>query len=260
MYVNVEVGQSAREDVAAAMRAILSALARGARHALEDSFVAEVWPGILDDAGPNDAFGGDPCPLVASRRQAAGADDRRDRRADRRHPAGGVAATARRLPGTPAPLSPGRDPVRSARRARLPHPLVRRKRHHRRGQRLQHPSRIPAPGGLLARRGRVPAGTAHRGDRPGVHRRGATRHMGVEPGSAVAGQRPGLRSLLQEQGRARPQPVDHPRRHPGGPRAVDPAPRDASGPTHRQVARGARTPRGRTAAERCGRHRLDCRR
>ena len=57
VYVNVEVGQSAREDVAAAMRAILSALARGARHALEDSFVAEVWPGILDDAGPNDAFG-----------------------------------------------------------------------------------------------------------------------------------------------------------------------------------------------------------
>ena len=29
VYVNVEVGQSAREDVAAAMRAILSALARG---------------------------------------------------------------------------------------------------------------------------------------------------------------------------------------------------------------------------------------
>ena len=56
-YVNVEVGQAAREDVAAAMRAILSALARGARHALDDLFVAEVWPNILDDAGPNDALG-----------------------------------------------------------------------------------------------------------------------------------------------------------------------------------------------------------
>ena len=56
-YVNVEVGQSAREDVAAAMRAILSALARGARHALNDLYVADIWPGILDDAGPNDALG-----------------------------------------------------------------------------------------------------------------------------------------------------------------------------------------------------------
>ena len=57
VYVNVEVGQSAREDVAAAMRAILSALARAARHALDDLFVADVWRSILDDAGPNDALG-----------------------------------------------------------------------------------------------------------------------------------------------------------------------------------------------------------
>ena len=57
VYVNVEGGQSAREDVAAAMRAILSALARAARHALDDLFVAEVWPAILDGAGPNDALG-----------------------------------------------------------------------------------------------------------------------------------------------------------------------------------------------------------
>ena len=57
VYVNVEVGQSAREDVAAAMRAILSALARAARHALDDLFVTDLWRGILDDAGPNDALG-----------------------------------------------------------------------------------------------------------------------------------------------------------------------------------------------------------
>ncbi len=56
-YVNVEIGQSAREDVAAAMRAMLSALARAARHALDDLFVAGIWPSILDDAGPNDALG-----------------------------------------------------------------------------------------------------------------------------------------------------------------------------------------------------------
>ena len=70
--VNVEVGQTAREDVAAAMRAILSALARAARHTLEDLFVTDIWRGILDDAGPNDALGetlacwaaADPKPLV----------------------------------------------------------------------------------------------------------------------------------------------------------------------------------------------------
>jgi len=72
VYVNVEVGQSAREDVAAAMRAILSALARAARYALDDLFVTDIWRGILDDAGPNDALGetlacwaaADPKPLV----------------------------------------------------------------------------------------------------------------------------------------------------------------------------------------------------
>ena len=72
VYVNVEIGQSAREDVGAAMRAILSALARAARYALDDLFVTDVWRGILDDAGPNDALGetlacwaaADPKPLV----------------------------------------------------------------------------------------------------------------------------------------------------------------------------------------------------
>ena len=56
VYVNVEGGQSAREDVGAALRAILSALARGARETLDDRFVAEVWLGILDAAGPHDAL------------------------------------------------------------------------------------------------------------------------------------------------------------------------------------------------------------
>ena len=57
VYVNVEGGQSAREDVGAALRAILSALARGARETLDDHFVAEVWHDILDATGPHDALG-----------------------------------------------------------------------------------------------------------------------------------------------------------------------------------------------------------
>ncbi|MCY4454042.1 MAG: ATP-binding protein [Immundisolibacterales bacterium] len=56
VYVNVEGGQSAREDVGAAIRAILSALARQARHTLGDRFVEEIWPGILDAAGSHDAL------------------------------------------------------------------------------------------------------------------------------------------------------------------------------------------------------------
>ena len=56
VYVNVEGGQSAREDVGAGLRAILSALARGARETLDDLFVAEIWLGILDSAGPHDAL------------------------------------------------------------------------------------------------------------------------------------------------------------------------------------------------------------
>ena len=50
VYVNVEVGQSAREDVGAAVRAILSALASEARYALD------TWPAVLHDAGPHDAL------------------------------------------------------------------------------------------------------------------------------------------------------------------------------------------------------------
>ncbi len=57
VYVNVEGGQTARENVREGVRAVLSALARAARHGLDDLFVADVWRDILEGAGPNDAFG-----------------------------------------------------------------------------------------------------------------------------------------------------------------------------------------------------------
>ena len=53
VYVNVEIGQSAREDVAEAMRAILNQIAYDAETALGDRFVAGIWPGILERAGPH---------------------------------------------------------------------------------------------------------------------------------------------------------------------------------------------------------------
>ncbi len=53
--VNVEVGQVARDDVAAGMRAILSSLASRAL-LLGDDYLDDVWPDMLSKVGPNDAL------------------------------------------------------------------------------------------------------------------------------------------------------------------------------------------------------------
>ena len=72
VYVNVEIGQAARENVAEAMRAILSQVAHRARLALGDEFVATLWHEVLAASGPYAAFGEvlsrwaahDPKPLI----------------------------------------------------------------------------------------------------------------------------------------------------------------------------------------------------
>ena len=72
VYVNVEIGQSAREDVGAAMQAILSQMARWAEFASGDGFVNEVWRPALEVSGPHSALqdvlsrwaAADPRPLV----------------------------------------------------------------------------------------------------------------------------------------------------------------------------------------------------
>ncbi len=51
VYVNVEIGQAAREDVSAAMRAILDRLALEAERTLGDHTLAELWPSALAAAG-----------------------------------------------------------------------------------------------------------------------------------------------------------------------------------------------------------------
>ncbi len=55
-YINVETAQPAREDVEAAMRAILSQLAREAEYILGDHFVKKVWRDTLEEVGPHDAL------------------------------------------------------------------------------------------------------------------------------------------------------------------------------------------------------------
>ena len=72
VYVNVESGQAAREDVGAAMRAILNRLGRMAMHTLDDHFPARTWPDLLARVGPHAALedvlsewaAADPRPLV----------------------------------------------------------------------------------------------------------------------------------------------------------------------------------------------------
>lgn len=51
VYLNVEIAQAAREDVARAMPAILTELASWAKFALDDHFVEQIWPEILARSG-----------------------------------------------------------------------------------------------------------------------------------------------------------------------------------------------------------------
>ncbi len=55
-YVNVEVGQAAREDTARAMRAIIGELASAARRTFGDADAGTDWFGILDAFGPDGAL------------------------------------------------------------------------------------------------------------------------------------------------------------------------------------------------------------
>ncbi len=56
VYVNIEVGQAAREDLERAMRAVLGELAAEARETLRDRFVERIWPSILQRNGPDGAL------------------------------------------------------------------------------------------------------------------------------------------------------------------------------------------------------------
>ena len=72
VYTNVEAGQTSREDLGPAIRAILVRLASRARSTLGDRFLEEVWSGVLEQAGPHGALEevlslwseADPRPLV----------------------------------------------------------------------------------------------------------------------------------------------------------------------------------------------------
>ena len=56
VYANVEAGQAMREDVAEGMRAILSELALQASVTQDDRTLEDIWPEVLDRAGPSQAL------------------------------------------------------------------------------------------------------------------------------------------------------------------------------------------------------------
>ena len=56
VYFNAEVGQAAREDTTRAMQAMFRELASWARFTLQDSLIGEIWPGFLDEFGPDGAL------------------------------------------------------------------------------------------------------------------------------------------------------------------------------------------------------------
>ncbi len=57
VYTNVEVAQAAREDVPAAMQAILNELGTWARQMANDPYPGLIWTEVLDQSGAFDAFG-----------------------------------------------------------------------------------------------------------------------------------------------------------------------------------------------------------
>ena len=56
LYINVEIGQSAREDVGAAIQAMLGQLAARAERILGERIVQEIWREALADLGPHSAL------------------------------------------------------------------------------------------------------------------------------------------------------------------------------------------------------------
>ncbi|MDI6794483.1 MAG: AAA-like domain-containing protein [bacterium] len=56
LYVNVEMGQAAREDIREGLRAILSQMASMEQVYLNDRFLTGIWKDVLEKSGPNAAL------------------------------------------------------------------------------------------------------------------------------------------------------------------------------------------------------------
>ena len=150
VYVNAETGQSAREDVGAAMRAILGQIASEAEYVLDDPAPGKTWLHALETSGPHDALRqtltrwaeSDPRPLVLMIDEIDAL-------------IGDTLLSVLRQLRAGYPQRPHRYPqsviLCGVRRARLSNPVLRREHGHRRRQRFQHPGRVPALGRFFTR-------------------------------------------------------------------------------------------------------------
>ena len=146
VYVNVEVGQTAREDIERAMRTVLGRLASQARMTLGDEFLDGVFRDLLARYAPDDVLlealtrwaetDARPLVLLIDEIDMLIGDS--------------LLAVLRQLrtgvPPAPAQLSAERGALRGAGRAGLPDPLRLSERAHRRGQRVQRQGRVVAAG------------------------------------------------------------------------------------------------------------------
>ena len=160
------------------MRTVLAGLSSQVRSTLGDEFLATEWSRILAEFGPSEALRealkrwseASPKPLVQL------IDEIDTLQGDP------LLSTLQQLraglPHAPGRLPAVRGPVRTARRARLPHPVHQ--------QPLQHRGECRCGWGTSRRRDVDPPRPAHRGDGAGVHRTTPARRYGPRPWAAVA--------------------------------------------------------------------------
>ena len=248
VYTTVETARTARDDVEEAMRTVLAGLGSQVRSTLGDEFLAMEWSRILAEFGPSEALREalkrwsevSPKPLVLL------IDEIDTLQGDP------LLSTLQQLRGG-YPMRPGAFPqcvvlcgLRDVRDYRI--------------RSTSSPFNIVAESlrlGDFTQEGNAGvARPAYGGDGAGVHGRRPRDDMDPDPGPAVAGERTGLRDLLQAQGRARPLPRGERGRHRRGARSAHRAPGDASRPVGGQAPGRPRAPGGRADAQRGGRTRL----
>ena len=138
VYVNVEPGQSAREDVGQAMGAILDGLAKQLRRTLGDSETAALAESMDTSVRSHSVLGRVLTSWAENGARAGGPAHRRDRLARRGHADLGTATAPRGLQRPSGRVPAERDPKRCPRCEGLSYPGKLREGPRCRRQRLQH--------------------------------------------------------------------------------------------------------------------------
>ena len=247
VYVTVEAGQAARENVADAMRAVLFQLESEEQATLGSDTLAGIWPRALERAGALGAFRAslagwcmaDPRPLVLLL-------DEIDTLV------GDTLLSVLRQLRAGYPDRPGRFPhsvvlcgVRDVRDYRIY--STARNAVVLGGSAFNIKSKSLRLGGFQRSGDAGAAGPAHGPDRAGVHRRRGGRGLDAHGGPAVAGECVVSGGVLREPRGPGPFPRDHGRRHPRRPGAADHGPHKA---LERTIEEGLAQTRG--YMERCG--------